>query len=75
MRQLSSESGENARYSQVNATLSYELKQDISPLLLLSFATLLLWKEEMNSPQPETTNCWNNKMLMLNVGPCRGAGP
>ncbi len=65
IQQLSQEISEKVQDSQVTAILSQGLKQVMTSLLLISFATQLLWKEGITIPKLESSKYWDNKMVML----------
>ncbi len=64
-KQLSKESSEKAQVSQVTVILSQGLKQVMTSLLLISFATQLLLKEGITL-QLKSSKYWDTKMVMLN---------
>ena len=66
-QQLSPGNSEKARYSQVTVILSHGLKQVMTLLLLLSFATQLFRKEGITTPKLESSKYWDNTMVMLNA--------
>ena len=66
VQQLSPESSEKARNSQVTAILSKGLKQVMTLLLLLRFATQLLRKEGISVPELQSSKYWDATIVMLN---------
>jgi hypothetical protein len=66
VQQLSPESSEKARNSQVTAILSKGLKQVMTLLLLLRFATQLLRKEGISVPELQSSKYWDTTIVMLN---------
>ena len=63
LQQLSTESSEEAKDSQVNAILSQGLKQVLSALLLISFATQLLLKEGITTSKHESS--WDTVVILF----------
>ena len=66
VQQLSPESSEKARNSQVSVILSHGLKQVTTLLLTLSFATQLLRKEGSNAPELQSSKYQDTTIVMLN---------
>ncbi len=63
LQQLSTESSEKAKDSQVNAILSQGLRQVLNSLLLISFATQLLWKEGITRLKHESS--WDTVVTLF----------
>ena len=63
LQQLSTESSEKAKDSQVNAILSQGLKHVLSALLLISFATQLLLKEGITTSKYESS--WDTVVILF----------
>ena len=66
IQQLSQESSEKAHVSQVTVILSHGLKQVMTLLVLLSFATQLLRKEGSTVPELQSSKYWDTTIVMLN---------
>ena len=66
MQPLSPGNSEKASYSQVTVILSHGLKQVMTSLVHLNFATQLLRKEGIPIPKLESSKYWDNTMVMLN---------
>jgi hypothetical protein len=65
IQQLSPENSEKAQDSQVTMIHSQGLKQVMTSLLLIRFATQLLLKEGITIPKLESSMYWDNKMALL----------
>ena len=63
LQQLSTESSEEAKDSQVSVILSQGLKQVLSALLLISFATQLLLKEGITTSKHESS--WDTVVILF----------